>query len=163
MPRQVTRLQEGSVRTAQVFLAWSEPSHFLHWLSQIWNESLKSESCLSGLSCLDVARIFRDGCIGPRGCCRTGTPEGPMISKEQASSKSFLKGLHSKSAILEPKWIAFLPAILFLHGIANPIRNPFGNPHYYVHWWIWWGWGQWVVPYPPERGLICVITPPPIR
>ena len=54
----------------------------------------------------------------------------------QASSKSFLKGLHSKSPILLPKRIAFLPTILFLHGIADPICNPFCNPHYYLHWWI---------------------------
>ena len=48
MPRQVTRLKEGPVRTTQVFLAWSEPSYFLHGLYHIWNEPLKSESCLSG-------------------------------------------------------------------------------------------------------------------
>ena len=35
----------------------------------------------------------------------------------QASSKSFLKGLHSKSVILVPKWIAFLLAIPFYMGL----------------------------------------------
>ena len=63
---------------------------------------------------------------GPRPVPLCRRPETVSLSLSlQASSKSFLKGLHSKSAILVPKWIAFLPAILFLHGIANPIRNPF--------------------------------------
>ena len=58
-----------------------------------------------------------------------------VISDVQASVKSFLKGLHSQSTFLVPKWIAFLPAIPFFHLDCDQIRNPFFAIllYYYVH------------------------------
>ena len=52
-----------------------------------------------------------------------GSPASPTYL--QASVKSFLKGLHSQSTFLVPKWIAFLPAIPFFHLDCDQIRNPF--------------------------------------
>ena len=55
-------------------------------------------------------------------CCHCSLQ---YIICRQASVKSFLKGLHSQSTFLVPKWIAFLPAIPFFHLDCDQIRNPF--------------------------------------